>query len=158
MKNDSPFVLWYGMGKLDDATNCAFDVRTTKRAIGNGLSKKSITTFRYSSVSNNLPHFSGFNFRLFCTKLPIYSSRKSGGASGVVISTISRNIFFFSTNQDINLAISFLVNNKSNTCLEKSMLYIFHTFYIYVIYLYLYPITFINYSIIKYINNYNKSN
>lgn len=86
---NSPFVLWHGIGKLDDATNCAFGVKTTKRAAGNGLSKKSSTTSRYSSVSSSLPHFSGFNFRLFCTKPPMYSSRKSDGASEVVISVYS---------------------------------------------------------------------
>ena len=38
------------MGKEEDATNCAFGVRTTKSAAGRGLSRKSSTAFLYSSM------------------------------------------------------------------------------------------------------------
>lgn len=136
------------MGKLDDATNCAFDVRTTKRATGNGLSKKSSTTFRYSSVNNNLPHFSGFNFKLFCTKLPMYSSRKSGGASAVVISIQYQEMyyFFFNIKQDLNFAIFFLTNN---TCLEKKKCVVHRMYSLFFVFFVSITIIFINYSYSK---------
>lgn len=74
------------MGNDEHATNCALGVRTTKSAAGRGLSRKSSTAFLYSSVNSNLPHFSGFSFNDFCTKLPMYSNRRSTGPSGAAIS------------------------------------------------------------------------
>lgn len=96
----SPLVLWHGTGNEVQATNCAFGVKATKSAAGRGLSRKSCTAFLYSSVSSNLPHFSGFSFNDFCTKAPMYSNRKSDDPSGLAISALKyriRIVFFSST-------------------------------------------------------------